>query len=121
MSRRAVRYIHGSPPGQNRAASNAVLQGVVEAMQVLCQVSNTASDVRCPVCGQGFLVYWTRSSAVERAERRQEIVQSLREHHIADQTVRAHPQTGFHLPEWDGEPHVSAAALLGGAPKLATA
>jgi len=74
-------------------------------MQVLCKASNTASDVRCNVCGQGFLVYWTRSS--------------LREHHRQSDAPHAHPRMGFHLPEWHGEPQFSAAALIGGAPNWA--
>lgn len=90
-------------------------------MQVLCKASNTASDVRCQVCGQGFLVYWTRSTPAERARRREEIVQALREHHLSDHSVHAHPQVGFNMPEWEGEASVSAAALLGNAPAWAAA
>ena len=89
-------------------------------MQVLCKASNTASDVRCSVCGQGFLVYWTRTSADERRKRRAEIVQTLREHHTDNNGPEAHPQAGFNLPEWNGEPALSAAALIGNAPSWAT-
>lgn len=88
-------------------------------MQVLCKASNLASDVRCEVCGQGFLVYWTRRSPLERDKRREEIVKALRAHHAVDQTADAHPGMGFNLPEWDGDLHMSAAALLGGAPPWA--
>ncbi|HSU19732.1 MAG TPA: hypothetical protein VLI45_08315 [Acidobacteriaceae bacterium] len=35
-------------------------------MQILCKASDHACDVRCSVCGQGFLIYWTRSSAEDR-------------------------------------------------------
>ena len=90
-------------------------------MQVLCKASNTACDVRCQVCGQGFLVYWTRSAPGEREHRREEIVQALREHHSADQSATAHPEAGFTLPEWDGDVRFSAAALLGNAPEWASA
>ncbi|MDE1163555.1 MAG: hypothetical protein PW792_16650 [Acidobacteriaceae bacterium] len=89
-------------------------------MQVLCKASETASDVRCEVCGQGFHVYWTRTSAPERDRRRAEILESLRQQH-ATGAAEAHPQTGFHLPEWNGDPRFSAAALLGNAPAWATA
>ena len=88
-------------------------------MQVLCKASNTASDVRCQVCGQGFLVYWTRSAPEERARRREEVVLALREQHSGDLSKGAHPQCGFNLPEWDGDTAVSAAALLGNAPEWA--
>jgi len=90
-------------------------------MQVLCKASNTASDVRCSVCGQGFLVYWTRTSAEERRQRREEILESLREQHQgAASGPEAHPTTAFNLPDWHGEPAMSAAALIGNAPEWAT-
>lgn len=89
-------------------------------MQVLCKASNTGSDVRCPVCGQGFLVYWTQREPEERARRRAEVLDRLRAQHAKDQSTAAHPQAGFNLPEWEGEAHVSAAALLGNAPSWAT-
>ena len=86
-------------------------------MQVLCKASNTASDVRCNICGQGFLVYWTRTSAAERNARRAEILETLREHHSSADAHMAHPEVAFNLPEWSGEPRFSAAALLGNAPQ----
>ena len=89
-------------------------------MQVLCKASNTASDVRCNVCGQGFLVYWTRTSAEERARRRDEIVETLRAHHEKNNAPSAHPAVAFNLPEWNGEPRLSAAALIGNAPTWVT-
>ena len=68
-------------------------------MQVLCKASHTGSDVRCRICGQGFLVYWTRSAPAERERRREQIVNALRAHHIADQSAAAHPEDSFSLPE----------------------
>ena len=88
-------------------------------MQVLCKASNTASDVRCSICGQGFLVYFTRTSPQERAARLTEVQHSLRDHHAATDASAAHPTQGFHLPEWNGAPEYSAAALLGNAPAWA--
>ena len=88
-------------------------------MQVLCKASNTASDIRCNICGQGFLVYFTRTSMHERAQRRGEILQTLRDHHLVLDGASAHPTNGFNLPEWSGNPEHSAAALLGGAPAWA--
>ena len=88
-------------------------------MQVLCKASNTASDIRCNICGQGFLVYFTRTSIQERSQRRTEILQALRDHHTTTDATTAHPTSGFNLPEWSGEPQLSAAALLGGAPAWA--
>jgi hypothetical protein len=88
-------------------------------MQVLCKASNTATDVRCSVCGQGFLVYWTRTSPQEQQIKRAEILQALSDHHQHSDAPSAHPSMGFHLPEWHGEPRFSAAALIGGAPNWA--
>lgn len=90
-------------------------------MQVLCKASNTASDVRCSVCGQGFLVYWTRTAAHERAAAREEILQALRNHHVMAGDASAHPASGFNLPAWNGDTRFSAAALLGNAPAWALA
>lgn len=36
-------------------------------MQFLYRSSERGSDVCCPVCGQGFLMYWTRRSPQEQA------------------------------------------------------
>ena len=84
-------------------------------MQVLCKISNTVSDVRCKVCGQGFLVYWSRTTRTEREATRQHVVEALAQQHAASPTEHAHPRTGFTLPAWSGVPSSSAAALLGGA------
>jgi hypothetical protein len=84
-------------------------------MQVLCKISNSVSDVRCKVCGQGFLVYWSRSSQSEREATGRQVVEALAQHHIASNSEHVHPRTGFNIPEWSGLPGFSAAALLGGA------
>jgi hypothetical protein len=88
-------------------------------MQVLCKTSNTASDIRCKVCGQGFLLYFTRTSAKERAEVRYDVQMALRDQHLATDAPEAHPQEGFTVPAWPGEVKFSAAALLGNAPEWA--
>ena len=90
-------------------------------MQVLCKASNSASDIRCNICGQGFLVYWTTTSASDRADAREGILQALRGHHSSSEDASVHPKSGFNLPEWDGEAGSSAAALLGNAPEWAVA
>lgn len=90
-------------------------------MQVLCKASNNASDIRCTVCGQGFLVYWTRSSAEERAAARTWIQEGLRAQHTHTDQAHAHPGVGFNMPEWDGPVADSAAALIGNAPAWAVA
>jgi hypothetical protein len=70
-------------------------------MQMLCKVSNVFSDVRCPVCGQGFLVYWTRVAAKSREEQRTFLLEGLRGHHGVTSTTDAH-SPAFYLS--DGPP-----------------
>ena len=84
-------------------------------MQVLCKVSDTISDICCDVCGQGFLVYWSRTSQSEQAATRRQVVAALAAHHSTSNAPDAHPRSGFNVPEWSGGARFSGAALLGGA------
>jgi hypothetical protein len=84
-------------------------------MQVLCKISNSVNDVRCKVCGQGFLVYWSRSSQAERDATRRQVIEALANQHSSSNSTQVHPRTGFNIPDWSGLPSFSAAALLGGA------
>jgi hypothetical protein len=90
-------------------------------MQVLCKASKGGGDIRCTTCGQGFLVYWTRTSAAERTAAREWIQQALRAQHTDSEDSSVHPRAGFNLPEWGGDASSSAAALLGNAPEWAAA
>lgn len=67
-------------------------------MQMLCKVSSAFSDVRCPVCGQGFLVYWTRLQAKQRGEQRETLIDGLRLQHSMVNSADAHP-AAFHLAD----------------------
>jgi hypothetical protein len=90
-------------------------------MQVLCEKSNMGSDVRCGVCGQGFLVYWERTSRAERMQARAAVMNALVRQHENERTGHdVHPETRFTIPDWDGDVRYSGAALLGGA-KLVSA
>jgi hypothetical protein len=86
-------------------------------MQVLCKASTTASDVRCSVCGQGFVVYWERQSPEEQAAALAMVQKQIADHHRLGSDPEAHPTAGFNVPQWNGLPKFSAAALLGGAPE----
>lgn len=72
-------------------------------MKVLCKASNMASDVRCSICGQGFLVYWAGNSAVQRAQQHAEVLQVLRRHHEERDATGAHPRGEFFLPGWEAD------------------
>ena len=63
-------------------------------MQILCKASESECDVQCPICGQSFLIYWTRSSAEDRSAR-VEIQQALLSHHSRDREHTAHPSREF--------------------------
>lgn len=68
-------------------------------MQMLCKVSGVLSDVECPVCGAGFLVYWTRNREVSRAEQREALHRVLREQHQQlDGSVEVHAMS-FQVPD----------------------
>lgn len=65
-------------------------------MQILCKASDHSCDVRCSVCGQGFLVYWTRSSAEDR-QAATEIGEMLCAQHRDSSSPAAHPSREFSL------------------------
>lgn len=67
--------------------------------QVSCALSHAGSDVRCAVCGQGFLVFWSRLSLAEQNDCRRAIQKQLRDHHVASRDTHAdrriHPRDNF--------------------------
>ena len=71
--------------------------------EVVCKLSNEASDVRCAVCGQGFLVYWSRFTRAEQDESRRVIQEQLRQHHASSlasgEAHEVHPKEGFRVFE----------------------
>ena len=69
-------------------------------MQVLIERSNVGSDVRCEVCGQGFIVYWDWASRQARMDARTLVMSALREHHEDETTGHhVHPDERFAIPE----------------------
>ncbi len=86
-------------------------------MQVLCMASNDEkADVTCPSCGQKYAVYYSRQFSPERAKALDSVRAALVQHHVEDASANAHPSTLFNVPAWSGPAHMSAAALLSGAP-----
>jgi hypothetical protein len=83
-------------------------------MQVLYRATNVTSDLRCSVCGQGFLVYWTPTTAEQRARWQRELLEVLRSHHTTSSAPNAHPAVGFNLPEWAASGRFPVAALADG-------
>ena len=85
-------------------------------MQVLCKGTSGNAECSCPICGQGFVMFWERQSRGERAEALREIQEAMRRHHRSAPGPDAHPQGGFLVPEWNGPMAYSGAAILGHAP-----
>lgn len=82
--------------------------------QVICTPSQHGSDVRCAICGQGFLVYWSRCTRQEQDECRRMLQQQLRNHHnntksFANSTS-IHPEGEFKVIDWARVESISAAA-----------
>ncbi len=67
-------------------------------MHMLCKVSTLFSDVDCPTCGQGFLVYWTRQRAGEREEQREMLQKLLCQQHTSIGSADAHAPA-FQMPD----------------------
>ncbi|HWZ53075.1 MAG TPA: hypothetical protein VNW54_16590 [Granulicella sp.] len=71
--------------------------------EVVCKLSNEASDVRCAVCGQGFLVYWSRFTRAEQDHGRRVIQEQLRQHHAdglrSGEAHEVHPKESFRVFE----------------------
>ncbi len=65
-------------------------------MQVMCERSNIANDVRCEVCGQGFVVHWAQLLPGLRREARLRIAHALRRQHRDETSSHdAHAQLRF--------------------------
>ncbi len=65
-------------------------------MSATCLLSNIAHDVRCPVCGQGFLLFAEHVSATVRQQVRRSAEAVMRLHHAqpAD-LLHVHPADAF--------------------------
>ncbi len=63
-------------------------------MPVECVPSNLESDIRCAVCGQGFLLFSKRVTQHQRAAMRTLVQHALRRHH-REVHSGDHPQCGF--------------------------
>ena len=79
----------------------------------VCQPARLSSKVRCPICGQDFLIYAESGiSAVDTMSRRV-IEHALRTHHTPrSMSASAHPGFTFHIPNWSGaQPFLASATL----------
>ena len=65
-------------------------------MQLLCRSYEGSSDVCCPVCGQGFQLYWTRQSPVDHTGLLSGVVDALGRQHVSHGTAEAHDMAEAH-------------------------
>jgi hypothetical protein len=79
----------------------------------VCQPSKLSLKVRCPICGQNFLIYAESGVSDVDAMSRRVIEHALRTHHTRlNSSSSAHPSTTFHIPNWSGaQPFLASAAL----------
>ncbi len=85
-------------------------------MQVFCKATNGDAELHCYVCGQGFVLFWERSSPAQRLAALPGIQETLRLHHLAAQGPQAHPQDRFLVPDWSGSIAPVETARPGGPP-----
>lgn len=83
-------------------------------MPIPCIATETAFDVRCPVCGRGFLLLTEPTLSLQKGSMRRAARKALAAQH--DQSVSAggrnvHSDEVFDLPGWDGEPDGPGIAL----------
>jgi len=87
-------------------------------MRVICKKSMIGSDVRCQVCGQGFVVFWQGRVQARQMERAF-VMQHLRmQHDSGTNGSEAHPAAAFDVPIWDRAACGDAAVLQASAPRL---
>lgn len=77
------------------------------------QSSKLSSNVRCPVCGQGFLIYAEQGILADLGVNRRLIQHVLRTHHTSrSASPSAHPASTFRIPCWSGaHPFLASASL----------
>jgi hypothetical protein len=82
-------------------------------MHLVTHHPKLSNDIRCPICGQGFLIFEELAAHASLIESRRIIQQALREQHTAKGKLNgAHPGSIFNIPSWAGEPPFSASASL---------
>jgi hypothetical protein len=70
-----------------------------------------SSDVRCPICGQGFLIFAELAAHASQIDSRRMIQQTLRAQHDAPDATNPHPDATFNIPSRSGVPFTASASL----------
>jgi hypothetical protein len=78
----------------------------------LSHQTKLSSTVRCPICGQGFLIFAQSGAASVDTMSLRVIEHALRTHHTRRRETNAHPERSFNIPSWTGaQPYVASASL----------
>lgn len=85
-------------------------------MQVYCRKTNGNAELNCCVCGQGYVIFWDRQTAMERVVVRAEIQQMLRRQHREAAVCEAHLLQEFVVPEWQSTHPHEVAVVAGDVP-----
>lgn len=75
-------------------------------MPVSCLLSHTYHDLRCPVCGEGFLILAAEANTnVSRALVKRKASAALRAHHTSAGATHVHPTEAFKILSDDHVTH----------------
>ncbi len=78
----------------------------------LSRRSKLSSTVRCPLCGQGFLIFAHSDVHTVDTLSIRVIEHALRSHHTRRDKDNVHPERTFHIPSWSGaHPYLASASL----------
>lgn len=78
----------------------------------LSRRAKLSSTVRCPLCGQSFLIFSLNNPASEDTMSLRVIEHALRTHHTRRDKAKVHPERTFHIPSWSGaQPYLASASL----------
>lgn len=82
-------------------------------MHLVTHHPKLSTGIRCPICGQGFLIFEELAAHASQIESRRIIQQALRDQHTSRGRLSgAHPDSTFNIPSWAGEPPFAASASL---------
>lgn len=82
-------------------------------MHLVTHHPKLSTGIRCPICGQGFLIFEELAAHASQIESRRIIQQALRDQHTSRGRLSgAHPDSTFNIPGWAGEPPFAASASL---------
>jgi hypothetical protein len=78
----------------------------------LSRQAKVSSTVRCPLCGQSFLIFSLNNPPSEDTMSLRVIEHALRSHHTRRDEPKVHPERTVHIPRWSGaQPYLASASL----------